>query len=155
MIDRDKFEEMPNDQGKQAELRTAGQDAEEEVRVEQALADFRASVRNWSDAAYKQPRAAELTVWRRNWRIAAGWALGCVLVAGTLTGGLVEHQRQQEAARIAAQQAHEQRLAEARQQAIQEDRKLMTSVDNEISQKVPSSMEPLAQLMQMDDGETQ
>lgn len=155
MIDRDKFEEMPNGQGKQTELRTVGKDAEEEVRVEQALADFRASVRNWSDAAYSRPRTAELTVRHRNWRIAAGWALGCVLVAGTLTGGLVEHQHQQEAARIAAQQAHEQRLAEARQQASQEDRKLMTSVDNEISQKVPSSMEPLAQLMQMDDGETQ
>jgi uncharacterized protein HemX len=154
MIDRDKFEEMPNGQEKQAELRTVSKGTEEDVRVEQALADFRASVRNWSDTAYSRPRAAELTVRRRNWRLAAGWALGCVLATGALTGGLVEHQRHQEAARIAAQQAHQQRLAEARQQTRQEDRKLMTSVDNEISQKVPSSMEPLAQLMQMDDGET-
>src|SRR5690348_7950503 len=82
--------------------KAAGERAETDARLNQALADFRSSVNAWSETAYSRTRMAENRVQRRSWRLAAGWALGCALVAGGITGGVVEHQRQEEAARIAA-----------------------------------------------------
>ena len=149
MMDRDQFEERLDGRGEQAEGKIAGKDAVEDARVEQALANFRANIRAWSDAAHSRPRAVELTVRHWSWRLAAGWALGCVLVAGTVTGGLMEHQRQVEAARIAAQQARQQQLAEAQERARQKERNLMATVDYDVSQQVPTAMEPLAQMMEV------
>lgn len=133
------------------ELRKAADGGpEQEAKLEQALTDFRASVHAWSDAAYSRPRTLEMTLRRRRWRLAAGWALGCALAAGGVTGGVIEHQRQQEAARIAMaqQRAREQQRAAAREHARQEDRSLMAKVDSDTSQEVPDAMEPLAQLME-------
>lgn len=135
-------------------LNAAEEFAEQDTDVKQALANFRASVHAWGEAAYSRPRAVEMTARRRSWRLAAGMTLASVLVAGTVAGGVWEHQQQQEAARVAAQQAREQQLEAAQERARQADRKLMTSVDSEISQQVPSAMEPLAQMM-MTDEETQ
>ena len=136
--------------------KAAGEGAEEDLLLEQALTDFRASVHAWGDAAYSRPRRLEETVRRRSWRLAAGWALGCVLVAGGVTGAVLQHEHQMEAAQMVAvqqQAAQQEQAAEARQLRQQEDRNLMARVDNDISQEVPSAMEPLAQLME--EGQTQ
>ena len=119
----------------------AGQD----LVLEEALGNFRDSVHAWSDAAYSRPRTAVQIVRRRSWRLAAGWALAAVLVAGSVTGGVFERHQQQmriaQAARIAAQQ----RLA-AEQRAVDEE-DLLAKVDSDVSRDVPNAMEPLAQLM--------
>lgn len=88
--------------------------AGENPELEQALKHFKSSVDAWSDAAYSQPRTAAKLAVRHGWRMAAGWALGCVVVMGSLAGavGVVVHR--QEVARIAAQKkAADQRAATA------------------------------------------
>jgi hypothetical protein len=79
--------------------------------------------------------------------------LGCVLVAGGVGGGLHVRHQKQESARIAAavHQAEQQRLI-ATESARTEDEDLLTKVDSDVSQEVPSAMEPLAQMMA--EGET-
>jgi hypothetical protein len=125
-----------------------GEDAAELV-LEQALRNFRRSVHAWSEAAYSRPRTAAQEVRHRSWRLAASFALGCALVAGSVTGGVV-HQRlhRQEMARIAAARAAaaQERLVATRQ-ARSEDEDLLATVDSDVSREVPSAMEPLAQLM--------
>ena len=66
-----------------------------EARLEEALKNFRSSVRAWSEAEYSRPRSAPHVVRLTSWRVAAGWALGCVLAAGTVTGGIYVHHQQQ------------------------------------------------------------
>jgi hypothetical protein len=74
-----------------------------------------------------------------------------VLVAGSVSGGVHErHQRQEQARIAAAQEAARQRVA-AEQRA--RDEELLAKVDSEVSQEVPSAMEPLAQLMAEDEAE--
>jgi hypothetical protein len=110
------------------------------------------SIHAWSEAVYVQPRAAFAPGGRRIWRLAAGWALGCVLVAGSVSGGVWEHHRQEmniAAARVAE---HERLAAEQRDQQVrQEDEELLSKVDSDVSREVPSAMEPLAQLMAEDE----
>ena len=83
-----------------------------DIELEQALKNFRSSVHAWSETAYSQPHMP-VRVYRISWRVAAGWALGCVLAAGSLTGGLYERHHRQELAKIAAAQeaARQQKLA--------------------------------------------
>ena len=124
-----------------------------EAGLEQALKDFRQSVQAWSQAEYGRGRtmAAAERLW--SWRLAAGWALGCVLAAGSLAGGLYERHHRQELAAAAARQAHAQQLAAEQRTAAetrQEDEKLFAAVDRDVSREVPSAMEPLAQLMNED-----
>jgi hypothetical protein len=126
---------------------------DEELKA--ALADFRSSVHAWSSAAYHRPRMALAAAPRKRvWRLAAGWALSCVLVAGAASGGLYEGLRErnhrQQLAKIAAlQEAERQRLAAQRQ--AQEEEELLAKVDSDVSREVPSAMEPLAQLMAQDE----
>jgi hypothetical protein len=149
-----------------------------------ALKHFKASVDAWSEAAYSKPRFSEsrlnemksTAVAQHNWRLAASWALGCLLAAGSLAGGLYEHRQRQEAARAAeikaeAQKAALVRAAEAEQRlsptpvavniatrrqstavkrAINTDEDLLATVDNDVSRQVPAAMEPLAQMMDGD-----
>jgi len=120
--------------------------------LEQALKDFRLSVCAWSEAAYSRPRTVAQVVGHRSWRLAAGWALGCVLVAGGVSGAVFERHQRQEMARAAAQQRlgqERERLALA-EQAREEDH-LLAEVDRDVSREVPSAMEPLAQLMAEDE----
>jgi len=121
-----------------------------DLELEQALKNFRLSVHAWSEAEYSRARAAAKVVRHRSWRLAAGWALGCVLVAGGFSGGFYER-HQQELAKIAAakQALHERIIAEQRARAEEED--LLATVDSDVSREVPSAMEPLAQLMAEDD----
>ena len=87
-----------------------------------------------------------------SWRLAAGLALGCVLAAGSLGGGLYEYHHRQDLARIAAaaETARQQKL-EADQRAVKENDDLLAKVDNDVSRQVPQAMEPLARLMAEDD----
>ena len=89
-----------------------------------ALKHFKASVDAWSEAAYSRPRFNESRLSesrfnesrpaarsaQHNWRLAASWALGCLLIAGSLAGGLFEHHQRQEAARAAEIKAAEQKV---------------------------------------------
>jgi hypothetical protein len=131
-----------------------------------ALKHFKASVDAWSEAAYKQPRTVVRTV-RHTWRLAATWALGCLLAAASLAGGLYERHVRQESARIGAIKAAEQKAALERKAAIQpvtaaivtrrqptavkraasENEDLLATVDSDVSRQVPAAMEPLAQMM--------
>ena len=114
-----------------------------------ALREFRLSVHAWSEATYSRPRTAVSAGRRKQvWRLAAGWALGCVLVAGGASAGVWQHQ-QREMKSAAARVAERQRLvAQLReQQARQEDEDLLAKVDSDVSREVPVAMEPLAQLM--------
>jgi uncharacterized protein HemX len=117
--------------------------------LKQALGEFKASVRGWSDAAYNRPRATRTDVVRRR-KVAAGWSFAAVLLAGALSGGLYQqHQRQEIAARVEAQRvAEQQRQADVRQRALQaqQDEEILASVDKDLSREAPSAMEPLAQL---------
>lgn len=131
--------------------RAAGEETESESKLEQALSDFRSSVHAWSETAYSRPHTVELTLRRRGWRLAAGWALGCALVVGGVSGAVMEHQRQQQAARVAAaaeQQARQQQMAAPNQHVRQQDPTLMADVDSDTAQEVPDAMQPLAQLME-------
>jgi hypothetical protein len=125
----------------------------EEAELDAALRDFRLSVHAWSEAAYNRPRTALAAAPRRRvWQLAAGWALGCALVAGGVSGGFYEHHQHEmkiAAARVAEQQrlAAEQRDKLAREQ--EED--LLAKVDSDVSREVPSAMEPLARLMAEDE----
>jgi len=122
-----------------------------------ALREFRQSVHAWSEAAYSQPRTAVATGRRKQvWRLAAGWALSGVLIAGVVSTGVWEHHRQEirQEIRIASAHVaeHERLAAEQRnQQARQEDEDLLAKVDSDVSRGVPSAMEPLAQMMAEDE----
>ena len=124
----------------------------EDPVVEQALRNFKASVDAWSEAAMSRPRVVKVAVRHGGWRMAAGWALGCVLAAGSLAGALYERQHRQELARIAAAQAAAQKTAQEKLAAEQKlasesDQDLLATVDSDISRAVPAAMEPLAQMM--------
>jgi hypothetical protein len=129
------------------------EDGAEDAELGQALESFKQCVDAWSDAAYSRPRTVEQTVRRRSWRLAVGWALGCVLVAGSLSGGVFERQHQidlkQRAARQRAAEQQKQGEQQARAQVTDED--LLTDVDSDVSRQVPSAMEPLAQMMAVDE----
>ena len=114
--------------------------------MEQALRDFRSSVHAWSNAVYQRPRLVEVAPRRMAWRKAAVWALGSVLVAGGVGGGLLEYQHRQEQARIAAarEAEHQRQLQEERAREAELE---LAQVDREVSREVPDALEPLAQFM--------
>lgn len=117
--------------------------------MQQALGDFKANVHAWSEAMLHRPRTVREVVVRRTWRLAAGWALASVLVAGAVSGGVYERNQRQQQARIAAERdaAHQRELAAQHPQEVED---LLAKVDNDVSREVPSAMEPLAYLMTED-----
>lgn len=124
-------------------------DSEIDPVLAQALQDFRAHAHAWGEAVYSRPQA-QVQAERSVWRPALAWALGCVLVAGGLSGAVYErHERAAMAARLAleAREVQQRQLA-AQQRAADED--LLATVDSDISRDVPAAMEPLAQLMDED-----
>ena len=118
--------------------------------LEQALRNFRSSVHAWSDAEYQQPRLVAVAPRRLAWRKAAAWALGSVLMAGGVGGGLLGYRYQQEQARISAAREAEHHRQIQRQQAIEAEREL-AQVDSDVSREVPTALEPLGQLMPVDE----
>ena len=134
-----------------------GNVAEEPGELDEALTNFRLCVHAWSEAALSRQRTAVAPVApRKVWRLALGWALGCVLVAGGASAGIWQHQQREMrnvAARVAEQQRlHEQLVAQQRsQQTRQEDEDLLAKVDSDVSREIPTAMEPLAQLIAEDE----
>jgi uncharacterized protein HemX len=134
-----------------------GNVAEEPGELDEALTNFRLSIHAWSEASFSRQRTANAPVApRKVWRLAVGWALGCVLVAGGASAGIWQHQQRElrnAAARVAEQQhLHEQLVIQQRSlQARQEDEDLLAKVDSDVSREVPVAMEPLAQLMVEDE----
>ncbi|HUD12520.1 MAG TPA: hypothetical protein VMQ56_02605 [Terracidiphilus sp.] len=123
---------------------------QEDLELELALKDFRSSVHAWSDAVYFRPRAFTKEVRLRSWRLALGWALGCVLVAGSVSGGLLQRHHRVEQARIAAGQRaakQQKQLREQQARAQVSDEALLAEVDSDVARQVPSALEPLAQMM--------
>jgi hypothetical protein len=122
-----------------------------DAALEQTLKDFRSSVHAWSESANSRPHKL-VKIYTTSWRVVAGWALGCVLAAGSLTGGLYKHHQIKEQARIAAAgEAAGQQTPAAERRDESED--LLAKVDSDVSREVPSAMEPLAQLMFEDDSQ--
>ncbi len=146
-------EEFGNKQDERAEVAAMHSEfhtGDEDLLLEQALVNFRSSVHAWSTAELSRVRPAVKAKRQRSWRQAAGWALASVLVAGAVSGGFYEHHRQELRIAAAARQAEQQRAARALQ-AREEEEDLLAKVDSDISQTVPSAMEPLAQLMDEDE----
>jgi hypothetical protein len=140
----------------------------QDALLEQALGNFRSSVHAWSEAELSRPRKVVALVRRGSLRLAAGWALGFALVAGSVSGGLYERHYQQEKAGIAAARQAEQPQSVAEQRADVAEKssakvernvsrespgeeELLAKVDSDISRQVPSALEPLAQLMVEDE----
>ena len=145
----DRFEEKANGQREQV-LQTGDQDFE----LEQVLKNFKSSVYAWSEAELSRPRMWTREVRHRSWRLALGWAMGCALVVGSVSGGLLERHQKLEAARMVAQQQAAERqkqLLEQRATVVVTDEALLAGVDSDVSRQVPSAMEPLAQMMSYDE----
>jgi hypothetical protein len=121
-------------------------------QTREALGNFKASVHAWSENIVSRPRMAQDLVVRRTWRTAAGWALGCVVFVGSVSGGVYENHRKQEVARIAAvrEAEHQRQLAADR---AREEEDLLAKVDSDVSREVPRAMEPLAQMMAVDESQ--
>ena len=120
------------------------EDMERDIR--EALGNFKASVDAWSEGMMSRPREVK-TPARTNWGFVIKWALGCAVFAGTVSGGVFENYRQQEAAKIEAARIAEQQRQMAAQRAKDEE-DLMAKVDSDVEREVPSALEPLASLMQ-------
>lgn len=142
-----------DDDAKRTDQRESLEMLEPELR--EALGNFKLSVEAWSDAMISRPREAKAPA-RANWSAVTKWALGCVVFAGTVSGGVYQNHRQQvaqkiEAARIAAQQ--QQREMAAAQVAKENEEDLMANVDSDVAREVPSALEPLATLMTEDESQ--
>jgi len=142
----EKLKEFPDDSA--ADLNAGLCSESQDPILDEALRNFKLSVDAWSDAAYSARRVAESSP-HRNWRPATAWALGCALIASSVSGVVYQrHERQVEAKRDAAKLVEQQKQA-ADQQAVDEE-DLLASVDSDVSRQVPSAMEPLAQMAEDD-----
>jgi hypothetical protein len=114
---------------------------------------FKSSIHAWSEAAYNRPRTLAQEVKHRSWRLALGWGMGCLLVVGSVSGGLFERQHRLELARIAAEQraAYQQKQLLEQQAREEDEEDLLAKVDSDVSRQVPSALEPLAQMMTEDE----
>jgi hypothetical protein len=128
-----------------AKLRQKGDGLELEPDLREALGNFKSSVDAWSEASISRPREVRSPV-RTNWALVSKWALGCVVFASTVSGGVYENHRQQESAKAEAARIAEQQREVVAQRA-KEEVDLMAKVDSEIAREVPSALEPLASLM--------
>jgi hypothetical protein len=163
----DKIAGEPEGKAERAGLRTPAADdglnTEQATELGEALRNFRLSIHAWSEAVYVQPRTVVERTQRRIWRLAAGWALGCVLVAGGAFGGIYSHlyrqqtvgwERHQQGTGIPATRAVEPErpaVVQRDQQTHNEEEDLLAKVDSDVSRQVPAAMEPLAQLMAGDE----
>jgi hypothetical protein len=114
--------------------------------VEEALKNFKLSVYAWSDAAYGRPRKAARVVRLRSWRLAVGWSLAGVLMVGGVSSGVFERNRKLEQERTAAVARLAEQQKALREQQTKEEEDLLANLDSDVSREVPSAMEPLAQL---------
>jgi hypothetical protein len=133
--------------------------------LKQALGEFRESVHAWSEAELARPRTVHVAEHRVG-RVALGWGMAGVLLAGGLSAGvMLTHQRQQAAANApvqvvvhpqeqtaavtepAAAKADEPRVAATGAVTpTEQEEPLLVSVDSAVSRTVPSAMDPLVEL---------
>jgi hypothetical protein len=142
----EKGNESPSESPDHADnqLYSEGQDAVLDLKVDEALRKFKLSVDALSEAAYSNRGVAQ-SVPRRNWRPAAAWALGCALMASSVSGVVYRRQEKElKAKQDLARLVEQQKQIAASQAADEED--LLASVDSDVSRQVPSAMEPLAQM---------
>jgi len=132
--------------------KTAREDDGLELQPElrEAIGNFKSSVDAWSENMLSRPREAKEPV-RTNWGLVTKWALGCAVFIGTVSGGVYENHRQQEAAKVEAARIAEQQHELAAQRA-KDEADLMARVDSDIARQVPSALEPLASLMDENQG---
>lgn len=126
------------------------EDLELEPELREAIGNFKSSLDAWSDDALSRPR--EITAPARlNWTRVTRWALGCAVFIGTVSSGIYENHRQQEVAKVEAARIAEQQRELVAQHA-KEEADLMAKVDSDIAREVPSALEPLASLMDENQG---
>jgi len=137
----------------QSELRPS-EDELLDPALQATLANFRLSVHAWADAAAARPRPLRAVSPHRSrlWRLAAGCALGCVLLAGSVSTGLYQHHQKEIGIAQAREAEHQRQLAAARAtQQARDEEDLLAKVDSDIARQTPSAMEPLARLMSDDE----
>jgi hypothetical protein len=124
-----------------------------EPELREALGDFKLSVDAWSEAMISRPREAKAPL-RANWSAVTKWALGCVVFAGTVSGGVYQNHKQVQAAKFeAARIAEQQREMEAARVAKVNEEDLMANIDSDVARQVPSALQPLANLMADDEAQ--
>jgi len=136
------------DENPKAAREDDGLELQPELR--EAIGNFKSSVDAWSENMLSRPREAKEPV-RTNWGLVTKWALGCAVFIGTVSGGVYENHRQQEAAKVEAARIAEQQHELAAQRA-KDEADLMARVDSDIARQVPSALEPLASLMDENQG---
>ena len=136
------------DENPKAAREDDGLELQPELR--EAIGNFKSSVDAWSENMLSRPREAKEPV-RTNWGLVTKWALGCAVFIGTVSGGVYENHRQQEAAKVEAARIAEQQHELAAQRA-KDEADLMAKVDSDIARQVPSALEPLASLMDENQG---
>jgi hypothetical protein len=134
-----------NRRDEDAKLGQKGDSLELEPDLREVLGNFKSSVDAWTEASISRPREVKAPL-RTNWGLVTKWALGCVVFVGTVSGGVYENHRQQEAVKVEAARVAEQQRELAAQRA-KEEVDLMAKVDSDIAREVPSALEPLASLM--------
>lgn len=125
-----------------------------EPELREAIGNFRSTVNAWSQAAVDSAAARSNDSRSRpgkHWILVPKWALGCAVFVCTVSGGVYENHRQQEAAKAEAARIAEQQR-ELTAQRAKEEAELMAKVDSDISREVPSALEPLASLMDENQG---
>ena len=123
---------------------------EMEPELREAISNFKSSVDAWSESAISRPREVT-TPARTAWGIAPRWVLGCAVFLGSVSGGVYQNHRQQESAKIEAARIAQQQRELAAERA-NEEAELMARVDSDIARQVPSALEPLASLMDENQG---
>lgn len=124
-----------------------------EPELREALDNFKLSVNAWSESMMSHPREAKAPA-RTNWSAVTKWALGCVVFAGTVSGGVYQNHRQLEAQKVeAARIAEQQHEMEAAKLAKADQDDLMAEIDSDVARQVPSALEPMATLMTEDETE--
>ena len=136
------------DENPKAAREDDGLELQPELR--EAIGNVKSSVDAWSENMLSRPREAKEPV-RTNWGLVTKWALGCAVFIGTVSGGVYENHRQQEAAKVEAARIAEQQHELAAQRA-KDEADLMAKVDSDIARQVPSALEPLASLMDENQG---
>jgi hypothetical protein len=134
-----------NRRDEDAKLGQKGDGLELEPDLREVLGNFKSSVDAWTEASISRPREVKAPL-RTNWGLVTKWALGCVVFVGTVSGGVYENHRQQEAVKVEAARVAKQQRELAAQRA-KEEVDLMAKVDSDIAREVPSALEPLASLM--------
>jgi uncharacterized protein HemX len=135
--------------------------------LDQALRNFRSSVHAWSEAVYCQPHQV-VPVHIVSWRGISAWALALVLAVGIAVGGFYGHNHRQSGT-AAADAAQTRKPAESQPvmseanprttavpavaEPVRSDNEELAKVDSDVSRMVPTAMEPLAQMMTVDESE--